>query len=39
MSNENNDITSFAKNRGEVIVKTSIIGILTNVFLAVFKLY
>lgn len=37
MSNENNDITSFAKNRGEVIVKTSIIGILTNVFLAVFK--
>lgn len=37
MSNKNNDITSFAKNRGEVIVKTSIVGILTNVFLAVFK--
>lgn len=39
MSNENNDITSFAKNRGEVIVKTSIIGILTNVFWQFFKLY
>lgn len=37
MSNKNNDITSFAKNRGKIIVKTSIIGILTNVFLAVFK--
>ena len=37
MSNKNNDITSFAKNRGKVIVKTSIVGILTNVFLAVFK--
>ncbi len=37
MSNKNNDITSFAKNRGKVIVKTSIVGILTNIFLAVFK--
>ena len=37
MSNKNNDITSFAKNRGKIIVKTSIVGILTNVLLAVFK--
>lgn len=37
MSNKNNDIISFAKNRGKIIVKTSIIGILTNVFLEVFK--
>lgn len=37
MYNENNDITSFTKTRGKIIVRTSIIGILTNVLLAVFK--
>ncbi|MBE6116191.1 MAG: cation transporter [Erysipelotrichaceae bacterium] len=37
MSNENMDITEMTVNREKVIVRTSIIGIVTNVFLAGFK--
>lgn len=38
MASDNFDIITASQNRGQVIVKTSIIGILTNVFLATFKL-
>ncbi|MDD7352943.1 MAG: cation diffusion facilitator family transporter [Peptoniphilaceae bacterium] len=37
MSQESYDILNILKNRGKVIIKTSIIAILTNVFLAIFK--
>ncbi|MCI5643520.1 MAG: cation diffusion facilitator family transporter [Peptoniphilus sp.] len=37
MSQESYDILNILKNRGKAIIKTSIIAILTNVFLAIFK--
>ena len=37
MSNENKDMTALAADREKTIVRTSIIGILTNVLLAAFK--
>lgn len=37
MSKSNEDINSLAFNREKVIVKTSVIGILTNILLAAFK--
>ena len=37
MSNDNVDVLSESEFRGKVIVRTSIIGIITNVVLAVFK--
>ena len=37
MNNDNFDIIKEAERRGKIIVKTSIIGILTNVLLAIFK--
>lgn len=37
MSNNNFEVLNESKNRGKVIVRTSVIGIITNVLLAVFK--
>lgn len=37
MNHDNYDITKEAELRGKIIVKTSIIAILTNVLLAAFK--
>ena len=37
MNNENTDMNGISKNRDKIIVRTSIIGILTNVLLATFK--
>ncbi len=37
MANDNNDMKDLMPDRDSVIVRTSIIGILTNVFLAAFK--
>lgn len=37
MSNDNFEVLNESKNRGKVIVRTSVIGIITNVLLAVFK--
>ena len=37
MSGESANLQKMTMNRGQVIVRTSIVGILTNVFLAVFK--
>ncbi|OLR65363.1 cation diffusion facilitator family transporter [Peptoniphilus porci] len=37
MSQESYDISNILKNRGKAIIKTSIIAILINVFLAIFK--
>lgn len=37
MSNDNAEVLSESEIRGKVIVRTSIIGIITNVVLAVFK--
>ena len=37
MNHDNSDVISMAENRGKTIVKTSVIGILTNVVLAAFK--
>ena len=39
MENQNADIVSLAANREKVIVKTSIIGIVTNLFLVGFKAF
>lgn len=37
MNHDNSDVILMAENRGKTIVKTSLIGILTNVVLAAFK--
>ena len=37
MKKDNYDILELSENRGKTIVRTSIIGILTNVLLAAFK--
>lgn len=37
MSSDNFEVLNESKNRGKVIVRTSVIGIITNVLLAVFK--
>ena len=37
MANDNNEMKDLMPDRDAVIVRTSIIGILTNVFLAAFK--
>lgn len=37
MSQENYDLLALAENRGKTIIKTSVIGIATNVLLAIFK--
>ena len=37
MSNQKTDLTTLAVNREKTIVRTSVIGIVTNVFLAAFK--
>lgn len=37
MNHDNSDVIAMAEKRGKTIVKTSIIGILTNVVLAGFK--
>lgn len=37
MNNENRDVTAMTVDREKVIVRTSVIGIITNVFLAAFK--
>lgn len=37
MNHDNSDVISMAESRGKTIVKTSVIGILTNVVLAAFK--
>lgn len=37
MNHDNADVISMTENRGKTIVRTSIIGILTNVLIAAFK--
>lgn len=39
MNHDNADVISMTENRGKTIVRTSVIGILTNVLLAAFKAF